>query len=112
MSSVQCVPDAGAVPHEAMRLHVVDGLTLWRTWRECLGLTQAEVARRMGIPQPAFSQLEAAPASRCQPIGNLFLPSELRSGWHLFQHLLAPSRIEREGKDHRGGWVRLTRALD
>lgn len=57
------VPESGAVPHEVMRLHVVDGLTLRRAWREYLGLTQAEVAKRMGISQPALSQLEAAPKS-------------------------------------------------
>jgi DNA-binding XRE family transcriptional regulator len=56
------VPGGGAVPHEVMRLHVVDGLTLRRAWREYLGLTQAEVARRMGIPQPALSQLESPDA--------------------------------------------------
>ena len=53
----------GAVPHEVMRLTVIDGLTLRRAWREYLGLTQAEVARRMGITQPALSQLES-PAAR------------------------------------------------
>jgi DNA-binding XRE family transcriptional regulator len=57
------VPEGGAVPHEVMRLHVVDGLTLRRAWREYLGLTQAEVASRMGITQPALSQLES-PAAR------------------------------------------------
>jgi len=56
------VPEGGAVPHEVMRLTVVDGLTLRRAWREYLGLTQAEVAERMGITQPALSQLEAASA--------------------------------------------------
>lgn len=57
------VPAGGAVPHEVMRFTVVDGLTLRRAWREYLGLTQAEVARRMGITQPALSQLES-PAAR------------------------------------------------
>lgn len=54
------VPEGDAVPHEVVRLTVVDGLTLRRAWREYLGLTQAEVAERMGITQPALSQLEAA----------------------------------------------------
>ena len=56
------VPAAGAVPHEVMRMHVADGLTLRRAWREYLGLTQAEVARRLGISQSALSQLESAAA--------------------------------------------------
>ena len=31
-----------------------------RAWREYLGLTQAEVAKRMGISQSAYSQHENA----------------------------------------------------
>ena len=53
------VPEAGAVPHEVMKFHVQEGLTLRRAWREYLGLTQAEVADRLGITQPALSQLES-----------------------------------------------------
>lgn len=53
------VPPAGAVPHEVMSLHVEEGLSLRRAWREYLGLTQAEVAKRMEISQPALSQLES-----------------------------------------------------
>ena len=33
--------------------------TLVRAWREYLGLTQKEVAKRMGITQAALSQMEA-----------------------------------------------------
>jgi len=62
LESAPRVPEGGAVPHEVMRLHVVDGLTLRRSWREYLGLTQAEVARRLGISQPALSQLESIDA--------------------------------------------------
>jgi len=29
-----------------------------RAWREHLGLTQVEVARRMGISQPAYAKIE------------------------------------------------------
>jgi DNA-binding XRE family transcriptional regulator len=53
------VPAGDAVPHEVMRLHLVDGLSLRRAWREYLQLTQAEVATRMGVSQPALSQLES-----------------------------------------------------
>ncbi len=41
-----------------MRLHLIDGLSLRRAWR-ILELTQAEVAARLGISQPALSQLES-----------------------------------------------------
>lgn len=33
-------------------------------WREHLGLTQAEVAARMGVSQSAYAQLEASQRSR------------------------------------------------
>jgi transcriptional regulator with XRE-family HTH domain len=35
-----------------------DGASPSRAWREHLGLKQAEVAARMGISQPAYSQQE------------------------------------------------------
>ena len=53
------IPAGDAVPHEVMRLHLIDGLSLRRAWREYLELTQAEVAERLGISQPALSQLES-----------------------------------------------------
>lgn len=62
LESAPRVPGGEAVPHDVVRLHVADGLSLRRAWREYLGLTQAEVARRMGITQPALSQLESPSA--------------------------------------------------
>ncbi|MFM0512887.1 helix-turn-helix domain-containing protein [Paraburkholderia sp. RL17-373-BIF-A] len=47
-----------AIPHEVVSA-AVDGVTPSRAWRQHLGLKQAEVAARMGISQPAYSQLEA-----------------------------------------------------
>ena len=57
------VPCGGSVPQEVVELHVLQGLSLRRAWREYLGLTQTEVASRMGISQSALSQLEG-PKSR------------------------------------------------
>jgi len=37
----------------------LQGLSLVRAWREHLGLTQEEVARRMGVTRPAYAQMEA-----------------------------------------------------
>lgn len=37
---------------------VVDGATPARAWREYLGLTQSEVARRMVVSQAAYAQME------------------------------------------------------
>ena len=44
---------------------MIDGKSLPRAWREHLGLTQKEVAARMGISQAALSQIEA-PESKPQ----------------------------------------------
>jgi len=56
-------PDEDVViPHEVVGLHVVQGLSLIRAWREHLGLTQEEVARRMGISRPALAQMERSDA--------------------------------------------------
>ena len=35
-----------------------------QAWREYLNLRQAEVAEKMGIPQAAYSQMEAAKKNR------------------------------------------------
>lgn len=48
------------IPHEVVGLSI--GKSMIQAWREYLGLTQQEVADRMGISQPAFSKLEAADA--------------------------------------------------
>jgi len=47
------------IPHEVVGL-MITGYSPARAWREHLGLTQSEVARRMGITQPALAQIEAA----------------------------------------------------
>ena len=46
------------LPHEVVKMSTLGGMTLIRAWREHLGLTQEEVARRMGITQPAYAKLE------------------------------------------------------
>ncbi|MFM0645025.1 helix-turn-helix transcriptional regulator [Paraburkholderia bryophila] len=53
--------DAGRelIPHEVVSA-TVDGATPARAWREHLGLTQVEVAVRMGISQSAYAQQESS----------------------------------------------------
>ena len=51
------------IPH-AVVSHVVDGATPIRAWREHLNLTQEEVAKRLGISQPAFAQQESVAKPR------------------------------------------------
>ena len=52
------VPEGDAIPHEVVGLTIKKGYTLVRAWREYLGLTQKEVAKRIGITQAALSQME------------------------------------------------------
>ena len=46
------------IPHEVVELNVIDGKSLVRSWREYKGLTQKQVARRMGITQASYAQME------------------------------------------------------
>lgn len=50
------------LPHEVVKLSTLGGMSLIRAWREHLGLTQGEVAHRMGITQPGYAKLEAKDA--------------------------------------------------
>lgn len=50
------------IPHEVVEAVIMDKATPIRAWREHLGLTQAEIAKRMGITQAAFAQIESAAA--------------------------------------------------
>lgn len=46
------------IPHAVARLVLTQDMSPVKAWREHLGLTQREVARRMGITQSAFAQFE------------------------------------------------------
>ncbi len=47
------------IPHEVVELmYLGEGMSLIRAWREHLGLTQAEVASRMHVSQPAYAKCE------------------------------------------------------
>lgn len=45
------------IPHAVIE-RTVEGASPVRAWREHLGLTQADVAKRLGISQPAYAQQE------------------------------------------------------
>ena len=47
------------VPHQVVGMIAENAWTPVRAWREYLGLTQQEVANRIGISQPAYAQQEA-----------------------------------------------------
>lgn len=46
-------------PHEVAARVLKEDISPVRAWREHLGLTQAEVAAKMGMSQSAFAQMEA-----------------------------------------------------
>ena len=47
-------------PHQVVCLMVDNDWTPVRAWREYLGLTQGEMARRLDVSQSAYSQQEAS----------------------------------------------------
>ncbi len=51
------------VPNAVVRKVFDEGLSPVRAWREHLGLTQAEVADRLGVAQATFAQQESASAN-------------------------------------------------
>ncbi|MFV3330355.1 helix-turn-helix domain-containing protein [Pseudomonas sp. NY15437] len=57
-------PKEDLVPNEVVGFMVREGLSAIGAWRRHLGLTQTEVARRMGVSQPAYAQQEAATRPR------------------------------------------------
>ena len=48
----------GAVPNEVVNIAYERGVSPLAAWREHLGFTQAEIASRMGVAQPAYAQME------------------------------------------------------
>ena len=48
----------GTVPNEVVNIAYERGVSPMAAWREHLGLTQSEVAARIGITQAAYAQME------------------------------------------------------
>jgi DNA-binding XRE family transcriptional regulator len=48
----------GSMPNDVVNLSVERGVSAMAAWREHFGLTQAEVATRIGITQAAYAQME------------------------------------------------------
>jgi predicted transcriptional regulator len=55
---IRLIQPKATIPHAVVGLVVRQGCSLPRAWRDHFGLTQTEVAGRMGITQAALSQLE------------------------------------------------------
>lgn len=54
----------GTAPNEVVNLSFERGISPMAAWREHLGITQAEVAARIGITQAAYAQMERAKRPR------------------------------------------------
>jgi predicted transcriptional regulator len=51
--------ERGMIPHDVVS-RTVDGATPIRAWREHLGITQTDMAARLGISQSAYAQQEGS----------------------------------------------------
>ncbi|MEX2536293.1 MAG: helix-turn-helix transcriptional regulator [Trueperaceae bacterium] len=52
------VPAGDSAPWSVVKRHLDEDVSMARAWREHLGLTQQEVAKRLGITQGGLSQIE------------------------------------------------------
>lgn len=57
-------PKEDLIPNEVVGYMVKEGLSVIGAWRKYLGLTQSEVAARIGITQAAYAQQEAVKKPR------------------------------------------------
>jgi len=53
------VPPDGTIPHEVVALMTGNGWSVVRAWREYLGITQIDMAIRLGIRQPSYAAMES-----------------------------------------------------
>lgn len=54
----------GTIPNAVVGRRIMDEVSMLQAWREHLMLTQSEMAKRMGISQAGYAQMEAAKRPR------------------------------------------------
>jgi DNA-binding XRE family transcriptional regulator len=52
------IDTTGLIPHAVISRMLDSEITIIRAWREHLNVTQATVAERLGMTQPAYTQIE------------------------------------------------------
>jgi DNA-binding XRE family transcriptional regulator len=74
--------DKHTLPHEVMGFIINKKMTPIRAWREYLGMTQADVAARMGVTQATYAKMESGKTSpRVATLKNIALALDI----HYFQ---------------------------
>ena len=64
------MPDEGT-PWQVAERHIFEGVSKAKAWREYLGLSQEEVATRLGVSQAALSKTENAKRPRAETLARL-----------------------------------------
>ena len=54
----------GVIPNDVVSKRIMDGVSMLQAWREYLMLTQEDMAKRMGITQAGYAQIESAKRPR------------------------------------------------
>ncbi len=52
------------IPHEVVEKHIMEDKTMIKAWREYKGISQKDLAKKIGISQAALSQLESRGTQR------------------------------------------------
>lgn len=65
------IPKEDGIPHEVVKMTLGGAMSQVRAWREYLGLTQEEVAKKMGITQAALAQIEQSKRPRTMTLEKL-----------------------------------------
>ncbi|MGY2800297.1 DNA-binding Xre family transcriptional regulator [Ewingella americana] len=63
--------DDETIPHDVIKIAVSKGVTMQAAWRIYRGMTQKEVAERLGIKQSAVSQFEKSENPRSDNLARL-----------------------------------------
>ena len=52
------------IPHEVVEKHIMEDKTMIKAWREYKGISQKDLAKKIGISQAALSQMESRGTER------------------------------------------------